>query len=65
LDCNYTDIGRQSAELAVRVLAGQKPGQLQYTIPRTYTRSLNLKIMEHVKIEMDQNVIHDSNAVTF
>ncbi len=65
LDCNYTDIGRQSAELAVRVLAGQKPGQLQYTIPRTYTRSLNLKIMEHVKIHMDQKVIRDSNAVTF
>lgn len=65
LDCNYTDIGRQSAELAVRVLAGQKPGQLQYTIPRTYTRSLNLKIMEHVKIHMDEKVIRDSNAVTF
>lgn len=65
LDCNYTDIGRQSAELAVRVLAGQNPAQLQYTIPRTYTRSLNLKIIEHVKIQMDQKVIRDSNAVTF
>lgn len=65
LDCNYTDIGRQSAELAVRVLAGQKPGQLPHTIPRTYTRSLNLKIMEHVRIQMDQNVLKDSNAVTF
>lgn len=65
LDCNYMDIGRQSAELAVRVLAGQKPAQLPYTIPRTYTRSLNLKIMEHVRIQMDQKVIRDSNAVTF
>jgi putative ABC transport system substrate-binding protein len=65
LDCNYTDIGRQSAELAVRVLAGQKPGQLPFTIPRTYTRSLNLKILEHVRIHMDQAVLKDSNAVTF
>lgn len=65
LDCNYTDIGRQSAELAVRVLAGQKPGQLPFTIPRTYTRSLNLKIMEHVRIQMDPKVLKDSNAVTF
>jgi putative ABC transport system substrate-binding protein len=65
LDCNYTDIGRQSAELAVRVLAGQKPGQLPHTIPRTYTRSLNLKILEHVRIQMDQAVLRDSNAVTF
>lgn len=65
LDCNYSDIGRQSAELAVRVLAGQKPEQLPFTIPRTYTRSLNLKIMEHVRIQMDPNVQKDSNAVTF
>jgi ABC-type uncharacterized transport system substrate-binding protein len=65
LDCNYTDICRQSAELAVRVLAGQKPGQLPFTIPRTYTRSLNLKIMEHVRIQMDPEVMKDSNAVTF
>lgn len=65
LDCNYSDIGRQSAELAVRVLAGQKPGQLPYTIPRTYTRSLNMKIIEHVRIQMDQAVLKDSNAVTF
>lgn len=65
LDCNYSDIGRQSAELAIRVLAGQKPGQLPFTIPRTYTRSLNMKILEHVRIQMDQAVLKDSNAVTF
>lgn len=65
LDCNYTDIGRQSAELAVRILAGQKPHQLPFTIPRTFTRSLNLKIMEHVRIQMDPTVLKDSNAVTF
>lgn len=65
LDCNYSDIGRQSAELAIRVLAGQKPGQLPYTIPRKYTRSLNMKILEHVRIQMDQAVLKDSNAVTF
>ncbi len=65
LDCNYTDIGRQSAELAIRVLAGQKPGQLPFTIPRSYTRSLNVKIMEHVRIRLDEKVIRDSNAVTF
>lgn len=65
LDCNYTDIGRQSAELAIRVLAGQRAAQLPYTIPRMYTRSLNLKIIEHVRIPMDQTVIKDSNAVTF
>ncbi len=65
LDCNYTDIGKQSAELATRILAGQKPSQLPFTIPRTYTRSLNLKILEHVRIQMDQSVLKDSNAVTF
>jgi ABC-type uncharacterized transport system substrate-binding protein len=65
LDCNYSDIGRQSAELAVRVLAGQKPGLLPYAIPRTYTRSVNAKIIEHVRIRMDKKIVEDSNVVTF
>ncbi len=65
LDCDYSDIGRQSAELAVRVLAGQKPGQLPFAIPRVYTRSINAKIIEHVRIRMDRKVVEDSNVVTF
>ncbi|MBI3872217.1 MAG: ABC transporter substrate-binding protein [candidate division Zixibacteria bacterium] len=65
LDCDYTDIGRQSGELAVRILAGQLPGQLDRTAPRMYTRALNLKIRDHIRIPMDERVIQDSNIIIY
>jgi len=65
LDCDYSDIGRQSGELAVHILAGQSPGRLPHTAPRVTVRALNLKVREHMRIPMDDRVIKDSNVVIF
>ncbi|MEW5702633.1 MAG: ABC transporter substrate-binding protein [Candidatus Zixiibacteriota bacterium] len=65
LECDYTDIGRQAGELAIRVLAGQPPGRLPHTAPRTFVRALNLKVREHMRIPMDERVVEDSNVVVF
>lgn len=65
LDCDYEDIGRQSGELAARILDGQSPAGLHATAPRLYTRALNLKIREHLRVQMDESVIGDSNVVLY
>ena len=65
LDCNYQDIGRQSGELAVRILAGQPPAQLQQTQPRAFTLAVNMKVREHLKVALDESVVQDSNVVAF
>jgi putative ABC transport system substrate-binding protein len=65
LDCNYIDIGRQSGELAVRILAGQPPAQLQQTQPRAFTLAVNMKVREHLRVPLDDRVIKDSNVVAF
>jgi putative ABC transport system substrate-binding protein len=65
LDCDYTDVGRQAGELAVRILAGQSPERLPRTAPRMFVRALNLKVREHMRIPMDEAVIKDSNVVIF
>lgn len=65
LDCDYEDIGRQSGELASRILGGQSPAGLPETAPRLYTRALNLKIREHLRVQMDESVIGDSNVVIY
>ncbi len=65
LDCNYIDIGRQSGELAVRILAGQLPAELRQTQPRAFTLAVNLKVREHLKVPFDESVVKDSNVVTF
>jgi putative ABC transport system substrate-binding protein len=65
LDCNYIDIGRQSGELAVRILAGQPPAQLPQTQPRTFTLAVNMKVREHLRVPLNDRVIKDSNVVAF
>jgi putative ABC transport system substrate-binding protein len=65
LDCNYQDIGRQSGELAVRILAGQPPAQLQQTQPRAFTLAVNMKVREHLRVPLDESVVRDSNVVAF
>jgi len=65
VDCNYQDIGRQSGELAVRILAGQAPAQLQQTQPRAFTLAVNMKVREHLRVPLDESIVKDSNVVTF
>jgi putative ABC transport system substrate-binding protein len=65
LDCDYEDIGRQSGELAIRVLAGQSPATLEATAPRVFTLAVNDKVREHLRLEMDEKVIEQMNVVTY
>jgi len=65
LECDYTDVGRQSGELAIRILSGQSPAHLPHTSPRTYIRAVNLKVREHLRIPVDDSVVKDSNVVVF
>lgn len=51
LDRDYRDIGRQCAELALKVLSGVDPGSLAPVPPRRITYSLNLKTAEQMKLE--------------
>lgn len=57
LDCDYTDIGRQSGELAVRILAGQSPKTVSETTPRVYMLAVNENVLEHLRIEMADGVL--------
>jgi putative ABC transport system substrate-binding protein len=65
LECNYNDIGHQSGEIAARILSGTAPQQVPQTVPRAFTRTLNLKVREHMKTPIDESVIEDSNVVIY
>ncbi|GAB4314245.1 MAG: ABC transporter substrate-binding protein [Candidatus Zixiibacteriota bacterium] len=65
LDCDYTDIGRQSGELAVRILAGQSPQTVSETTPRVYTLAVNENVLEHLKIEMADGVLNRPDIKKF
>ena len=42
LSVDYQDVGRQSGEQALRILAGEEPSQIPVTTPRSLSLSLNL-----------------------
>lgn len=65
LDCDYTDIGRQSGELAVRILAGQSPATLNGTAPRVFTLALNANVREHLRIDMAKDVFDHPNVTLY
>jgi putative ABC transport system substrate-binding protein len=56
LDRDYRDIGRQCAELAVKVLAGADAGSLAPVPPRRVTYSLNLKTAEQMKMHVPSSL---------
>lgn len=56
LDRNYRDIGRQCAELALKVLAGVDAGSLDPVPPRQTSYSLNLKTAERMKVSVSPSL---------
>lgn len=50
LSCDNREVGRQAAQLAGKVLHGQKPGSLPITRPTQVALVLNLKIARHLDI---------------
>jgi putative ABC transport system substrate-binding protein len=56
LDRDYRDIGRQCAELALKVLAGGDAGSLVPVPPRLTNLSLNLKTAERMKVPVSPSL---------
>jgi putative ABC transport system substrate-binding protein len=59
---DYEDIGRQSGELAARILAGEEPQDLSYVSPRKVLLSLNLRTAEIIGLHIPDNVVRSASA---
>jgi len=60
LDRDYRDIGRQCAELALKVLAGSDVDSLDPVPPRLTNLSLNLKTAERMKVPVSPSLRRDA-----
>ena len=63
LSCNYEDIGRQSGEVAMRILAGENPSQIPITVPQRIFLSLNLKVAEQIGIKIPSHIIGKADEI--
>jgi putative ABC transport system substrate-binding protein len=63
LDWDYTDLGMQCGEMALKVLQGTAINTLPPVIPRKVVYALNQKTARHMKIEIAETLVHGAREV--
>lgn len=62
-DCDYADLGRQAAEITLRILNGEKPSDIAPSVPKKIKLSLNRSVAERLGIEIPSQIIKESSKV--
>jgi len=57
------DVGRQSGELALRVLSGENPERIPITTPRMIYLILNLRTAEQINLEIPPHIVSVAKEV--
>jgi putative ABC transport system substrate-binding protein len=57
------DVGRQSGELALRVLSGENPEQIPITTPRMIYLILNLRTAEQINLDIPPHIVSVAKEV--
>lgn len=63
IDCDYVDLGRQSAEIAMRVLAGEPPSGILPESPRRMSYSINTAVSKRMKIDISNETLKKAGEV--
>jgi putative ABC transport system substrate-binding protein len=63
LDRDYDDIGRQCAEMAVRILNGASPGSLRPAPPRKVVYVVNRRTAKLMKLDFREGLLGGAHAV--
>ena len=63
MECDYDDIGKQTAEAAEMILNGTPPAAINIRMPRKVVYSLNLQVAERIGRDFSQRLIDDASEV--
>ena len=63
LSCDYSDIGKQAAEIAGRILNGENPGDIDVTVPRKFSLHINLRIANQIGMHIPDSVVRLADEV--
>jgi len=64
-DCDFEDIGRQAGETALKVIDGEKPGNIPTTIPENYKPSINLTTAKKIGVVISPSIYLKRNIEVF
>ena len=53
---DYQDVGRQSGELALRVIAGEDPSSISLTSPRDISLSVNMNTAKQIQVQIQDDI---------
>ena len=53
---DYLDVGRQSGELALRVIAGEDPASIPLTSPRDVSLSVNMNTAKQIQVQIHDDI---------
>lgn len=56
LSCDYRDIGRQSGEQALRILSGERAGDIPIVAPREVSLSLNMNTARQIRVAISERI---------
>lgn len=56
LSCDYGDVGRQSGEMAVKILDGERPGAIPAAVPREVNFSVNLNTAREIRVAITDEI---------
>ena len=56
ISVDYADVGRQSGEIAGRILAGEKPSTIPVTAPRKVSLSVNLNTARQIDVAIGDSI---------
>jgi len=63
LSCDYADVGRQTGDIVLRVLRGEKPENIPVSSPRKVTLALNLRTAKHLDVSIPPEVAAEATDV--
>ena len=63
LECEYEDIGRQSGELACKILEGEKLINLPVTVPRKKLLTINLKVANALGLKIPFPILKKAHKI--
>lgn len=63
IEVDYQDLGRQTAELAIKILKGGSPEKAPVFYPEKVAYSLNLRTKDHLRLDIANDIIKGTSII--
>ncbi len=63
LTADYRDNGRLAGEISLQILDSAEPGNIAVATPREVEMALNLRVANHIRLKIPQNVIDEASQI--